>query len=219
MAETVTLRKAAKIRSKMATKMAEIQQEFRSFATTRVSIFSPLPNIHAELNKNESEALATFARLKALGAAYAELRGVVSATNQEAGVSDLLASANYFEAMLALVRQQKAVTKSARRSRRPTYLDPEVLPNDEARPDEQTINARILGQIERAKVASAVLEEMMVFSTYTQSSLDEFERFEKEVENKISAIHDKMEEINNTATLVLNDDVLAVLKAENIYPN
>lgn len=218
MVESVTLRKAAKIRSKMSVKMTEIQQEFRGFATTQISIYTPTSEVGSEFDTNETKALAIFARLQALGAAYADVRKAISAANESNGISELLASANYFEAMLNVVRQQKAMSQPRAVRRRALYGE-EMTPTDAARPSQEVILARIAGQVERSKVAAAVQDEMMVFPTYQQKTLNDFERFGKEVENKIAAIHDKMEQINNSATITLSDNVLAVLRTENIYPN
>jgi hypothetical protein len=192
--ERVTLRKAAKLRSRVANKMQEILQEVhqrRDF----VSVYDK--DIMAQLNERESEFTTAFARYRALSDAYSDLRALIARGNVESSVSSILAELNGIEAVLGVTRSFA--------SRVP-------------RMSAENIQARVDGAIERSKVAAGMVGEQLNLEALTQTTIDELKKLEIELELKVSALHDKMEELNVTQTFSIDlpDGMVTLFKMENV---
>ena len=192
--ERVTLRKAAKLRSRVATKMQEILQEVHQRRDT-VSVYDK--DIMEQLNERENDFTTAFARYRALSDAYSDLRAMIAKGNVESTVSAILAELNGIEAVLGVVRSYS---------------------NRTPRMSTSNIQARIDGAIERSKVAQGMVGEQLNLEALTQTTIDELKKLEIELELKVSDLHDHMEALNITQTfsIDLSDGMINLFKMENV---
>ena len=194
MEQMVTLRKAAKLRSRVASKMQEILQEVHQ-RQDFISVYDK--DIMAQLNERESDFTTAFARYRALSDAYSDLRALIAKGNVESGVSAILAELNGIEAVLGVISSFASRT---------------------ARMSAENIQARVDGATERAKVATSMAAEQMNLESLTQGTIDELKKLEIELALKVSALHDKMEELNVTQTFSFELPVgmVTLFKMENV---
>lgn len=192
--ERVTLRKAAKLRSRVANKMQEILQDIHR-TQQFVSVYDK--DITEQLNKSESEFITSFARYRALSNAYSDLRAIIAKGNVESTVSAILAELNGVESVLNVVRSHA---------------------NRTPRMSAANIQARVDGAIERTKVAAGMVGEQLNLEALTQETVDELKKLEVELQLKVSDLHDHMEALNVTETfsIELSDEMVSLFKLENV---
>lgn len=190
----VSLRKAAKIRSRVASKLQEITQRLYRQQMFVTSVYDT--DVLKQLNDREGEFITEFARYRAISSEYSNLRGIIALANSDSGVSSLLAELNGLEAVLGTIHGLVV------------NLVPRMTP--------ENIQARLAGAQERAKVAASMVGENVNFDYLTEQNLEAFKKLERELQAQISNLHDKMEEINISFSVELSDGMVSLFTMEDI---
>jgi hypothetical protein len=191
MEQTLTLRKAARLRKLIEARMSELRAQAQQLSAA-VNIFDPKPL--DEIDERAENFQKNYAKMNTLAEVLFALRTSVGAANHTAGVNALLTERAKVQTRLAFLHQ---------------------IVRNEARLDSETIMARIAGM--RDKNANAVAyNDNLHFDVLPQEVLDSLKAEQKSLRIKEVGISDKIEQLNNTATVTMSDENVTLLTAEGI---
>ena len=192
MSNSVTLRRAAKIRNRLTERLAVVANELRHTAVN-VNIYDV--DIPAALSGKAEDYNETLARFLAVSRTLFSVRSKIDNANATRGVNVLLAEQ---VALLGQLRTMKTIAD---------------IP--EARVDDATIAARVNGQLERAKVAQYA-QETIVLTFVTDAMVESAKEQVQEIQARLDVIQETLESINSTQKIDLHDSDVAVLVQERL---
>lgn len=193
--KTVTLRRAAKIRNRLESRIQDLARELRS-TTISANIYDK--NIVDQLSTSENEFRNTLARYMAASAALNELRIQIAKVNAKMGVNDLLTQRSTLQGQLARISTISGLT--------------------EGRLTSEQITARVAGLVERAKSGSAYshVDDNIHLTFISKEMIADAEKTAHDLQIKLDEIQDELESINSTQTVELSEQELTVLQSEKI---
>ena len=192
MSYTVTLRRAAKIRNRLTERLAIVASELRHTAVN-VNIYDvDIPEFLSGKAEDYNELMARFL---AVSRVLHSIRVRIDVENSAKNVNTLLAE------QVALLGQLRTIKT--------------VADLGEARVNDETIEARVNGQLERAKVAQYA-QENIVLTFVTDAMVESAKEQVREIQIRLDEIQEALESINSTTKINLSESDLAVLQQERI---
>ena len=192
----LTLRRAAKLRNRVANRLQEIQNQHLNHLAVSVNIYDP--DVVDQLNDKAEDFNEAFVRYMALSGVLVRLRQSVGAVNAAEGIDDLLAE------QVALLGQRAVVSR--------------IAGLQHFRPTTEQVQARLEGQVDMNKngrgYGAGVTNIDLVFVTEAVV-LDAQVRLQQ-IQARLDEIQDRLEAINSTRHIELNEQSLATLTAEKL---
>lgn len=198
----ITLRRAAKLRSKIEQRLTEIESDLRHINQS-VNIYDPDPL--AAINKAEQDFRATLARYERLSGVQAHLRGLISQTNSRQEVQ--------IDVGLSFIAQ---LNKHLNLLRRVTRLTPR---SDYTRLADDQITGRIAGCKEMAASGNQQTRPNQEFFVLSQETFNLLDQEEVRLKSLVEDTQDKLDAANATTMLALTENVVSVLRAEKLLPD
>jgi hypothetical protein len=192
MSNSITLRRAAKIRNRLTERLSVIANELRHTAVN-VNIYDV--DIPGDLSGKAEDYNENLARFLAVSRVLFSVRSKIDNVNAARGVNALLAEQ---VALLGQLRTMKTIAD---------------IP--EARVDDATIAARVNGQLERAKVAQYA-QETIVLTFVTDAMVESAKEQVQEIQARLDVIQESLESINSTQKIDISDADAAVLVQERL---
>lgn len=190
----ITLRKAAKLRNKISSRLQELQQQISQTSNDEISSFDP--DIISQLNKSENEHRAIFTKWVGLSDIYTKLRSALSVANSSTNISNLLSQLNGLESLLRVVRG--IVTSQHRLS------DDQITARAEAAKARNIVAANVYGR------------DTERFNFISESYINDMKTLDISIQHDITNCHDQMEEINSTNYIELDDSTVSILTTEGL---
>ena len=191
----LTLRRAAKLRNRVANRLQEIQNQHLNHLAVSVNIYDP--DVVDQLSAKAEDFNEAFVRYTALSGVLVRLRQSVGAVNTAEGIDDLLAE------QVALLGQRAVVSR--------------IAGLQHYRPTPEQVQARLEGQVDMNKNGrgyGAGTNIDLVFVT-ENVVLDAQNRLQQ-IQARLDEIQDRLEAINSTRHIELNEQSLATLMAEKL---
>ena len=191
----ITLRRAAKLRNRVATRLQEVQNQHLSHLAVSVNIYDP--DVVDQLSGKAEDFNEAFVRYIALSGVLVRLRQAVSAVNTAEGIDDLLAE------QVALLGQRAVVSR--------------IAALQHFRPSAEQIKARLEGQVDmnkngRGYGASTNIDLVFV----TEEVVLDAQNKLQQIQARLDEIQDRLEAINSTRHIELSEQSLAALTAEKL---
>lgn len=191
MTQTITLRRAAKIRNRLQSRLAELERAVQS-ASTAVNIYDPdlLEQLHGAVERHQSSV----AQYEMVSNVTESLRVKIGQANHAAGITDLLTRQAALAGRLAVYRRVMAMP---------------VMPTD----------AQIQARIDAARTTtrdSYGSSDIAAYSPVTAETAESARQLSHTLQFKFDAIQDSLESLNANTTIELDDVELAVLQSEQM---
>lgn len=222
---TISLREAAKLRSKIENRLAELRNElYIGGGMVSVNLFDPDPL--KELNEKPGEIRTAFARQQALAEVLRRIRITIDDANHGReratghSVSDLLAEIASLNAQIQALRPvlnpAPRLSDEQIQARIDGHLDLLESGNEATDVDVEVSVGRGRRPRRRRALAAHASSDSMTFAFMPQSMIDEFKATEKALANRVDKLHTAIERINNTTNVTVSDEDVAVLAGQEI---
>lgn len=196
----ITLRKATRLVSKIDCRINELSADVSTSTSKTVFVYDATNDVALQLTETLKEHREGLTLLLRLYDARVTLRNLVGTTNATSGVNELVTLLKGYEAKFQFVSSILLRGKDVQLSR------PALNTRLEAyRTNKNATQVSIrTSYVERN-------DDNVAFGVLEQADLDSLRSLERELSKKSEATHDQLERINNTVTVDLPDDVVAVL--------
>lgn len=200
MSTELSLRKLAKIVRKLDNQITDTRQELRGKLHVTINVHDPLAISKARITTIRQEALDLLDRIRKLTSLRGTVRGLLGKANESAGVNAIVTEQRSLE---AYYEQLKHATSAAKLQERLSddQLEARVTAATHLRPTQD-----IYG---RADVSVAEI----TMAVFTDEQLTVFEAEQRSLLKKIELLQDRLERINTSVTVPL-EDTLATELAE-----
>lgn len=188
----VTLRKAAKIRSKIENKLRDIYVQI-SYPVVDINVYDPDPV--EQFREAKRDFYRKYIEYTTLLNALVELRTLIANANANVGINTDLTKLAGLNARLSLVKKYK---------------------NENNGLTEDQLKARVNGLRERLSLSEYATHEVIRVSFFDFDTQQEFVSEEYSLQNEVEHIVEEIERKNNTHYVVLNDDLVSVLNNFNL---
>lgn len=188
----VTLRKAAKIRSKIENKLKDIHAQI-SYPVVDINVYDPDPV--EQFREAKRDFYRKYTEYTTLSNALVELRTLIANANANVGINTDLTKLAGLNARLSLVKKYK---------------------NENNGLTEDQLKARVNGLRERLSLSEYATHEVISVSFFDFDTQQEFVSEEYSLQNEVEHIVEEIERKNNTHYVVLNDDLVSVLNNFNL---
>lgn len=190
----ISLRRAAKLRSRMENRLRELESELTSNTILTVNVYDP--DVATQFGQQQETFLGLYARYVALSRAVSSFRGLISQTNARVQVDTMLAMNAQVNRHLQILRK---------------------LVNVAPRPSDDQIRARLDGaKIEAAAGTSRYGSGEVSYTLLTKDVLDQLDAEAKGLVALSNGTSDSLEAANSTTMLGLTDDIQAILDSEGL---
>jgi hypothetical protein len=191
----ITLRRAAKLRNRVATRLQEIQNMYLNNLAVSVNIYDP--DVVDQLSGKAEDFNEAFVRYTALSAVLVRLRQAVGKVNTQEGIDDLLAE------QVALLGQRAVIGRIAALT--------------QFRPTEAQIKARLEGQAETNKAGRGYgSADTANFVFLTENVVQDVQNQLQQIQSRLDEIQDRLEAINVSRHVELSEQSITALTAEKL---
>lgn len=193
----ITLRRAAKLRNRVAARLQEIQNANLTNLYVTVNIYDP--DVADQLSGKAEDFNEAFVRYIALSGVLVRLRQAVGKVNTQEGVDDLLAE------QVALLGQRAVISRIAGLT--------------QFRPTEAQVKARLDGQAEVNKAGRRGYggdDTTINFVFLTENVVEDAKNKLQQIQTRLDEIQDRLEAINASRNIELSEQSLATLTAEKL---
>lgn len=195
MKDTITLRRAAKIRNRLTERLLQLSVDLNR-TSAMINIYNADTEAVDSLHGAAEDYNAAFVRFLAVSRSLLTIRTQIDAANAEAGVNALLAERVARLGTLRIVKNLKDMK--------------------ELRPSAATISGRITGQRERQKVASGYSQEEIEFPFVTEEMRTAASEHVGVLQSRLDVIQDELETINATIKITLSESDISVIDSEGL---
>ena len=191
MTQTITLRRAAKIRNRLQGRLHELERQVES-SIAQVNIHDPdvLTQLHAAVEKHR----AAVALYDVVSNTAENIRLKIGQANHKAGITDILTRQAAVQGRLAVYRRISTLS---------------VMPSDE----------QIQARIDAARVAqpnSYSASDTAAYSAATPEVVESARQLIHSLQSTADALQDSLESLNAQTTIELEDVELAILQSEGL---
>ena len=194
MTQTVSLRRAAKIRNKIEEKIRELQADMAHLQTLNLHILDS--NVQDTIHARRNEFLNAFTRLAALNTVLYTIRVRIGSANAASGINDKLT-------LLSLLNTQRQNIRMVLTRAKNGVLTPEQITNRLALLKAQVESGNNYVQDLTVPVVNAEI-------------INALQVDDRKLSSDIDATNDSIEEINNIVTVEIDDAHISVLQAEGL---
>ncbi len=203
MTNELTLRKISKVVSKIDGRIHELSRDVHGNVTARVVIHDDVSSMLIKVKETHEDYDRNRATLLSLIDMRVTLRSALGSMNQTAGINHLVTELRGLEQKLGVIGQlQRAAPEETQ------------LPED-------TLTRRMEARAEAAKSATIDVggygrvgrdESTTNLPVLTDWDVEHLKATEKQLEDQIEAVHDKLEQLNAVTAIELPEDIVKELK-------
>lgn len=202
MSTELTLRKLSKLVTKLDARIYEVGQEVTGNVSAPVVIHDEVKDMVSKVNEVSAELDGSLDLLIRLIALRVTLRDAIGSTNQTAGVNRLVTELRGLEQQLSYISSLRQATKGD------TQLSP------------ATLKLRIVAAREQALAPDSYsigrARDTVELPVYTEAFVEMLESRDKMMTAQIEEIHDKLEQINSTVRIQIENDLATEMREVEI---
>lgn len=198
MSTELTLRKLSKLVTKIDARIYEVGQETTSNVSVPVVIHDEIKDMRSKVDQASDELETSLEMLIRLIALRVTLRDAIGSTNQTAGVNRLVTELRGLEQQLSYINTLRQATKG------------------ETRLSLETLKLRIIAAREQSltDASYAVRRDRNIFelAAFEESFVELLDSYDKVMTAQVEDIHDKLEQINSTVRIQIEDDLATEMR-------
>ncbi len=198
MSTELTLRKLSKLVTKIDARIYEVGQETSSNVSVPVVIHDEITDMRSKVDQASKDLKSSLSFLLRLIGLRVTLRDAIGITNQSAGVNRLVTELRGLEQQLSYINTLRQATKG------------------ETRLSLDTLKLRIIAAREQALTADSysIRRDRNIFelAAFDESFVELLDSHDKVMTAQVEEIHDKLEQINSTVRIQIEDGLATEMR-------
>jgi hypothetical protein len=198
MSTELTLRKLSKLVTKIDARIYEVGQEATHNVSAPVVIHDEIKDMRKKVDQASSDLESSLDMLIRLIGLRVTLRDAIGITNQQAGVNRLVTELRGLEQQLSYISTLRQATRG------------------ETRLSLETLKLRIIAAREQSLTPDTYTlrrdRDTNELPAFTEKFVETLEAHDKVMSAQVEEIHDKLEQINSTVRIQMEDDLLTEMR-------